>query len=209
MKEIKKGYFNVRTEKNKLKIDYMSGFIEKSKINVDKPLFDKMCKDGCVNYNKKYSCPPFSPNFKIISKNYEGLFVIMFLCSLNQISSTEYNQVRIANVVMKSKLDTLMRNLEEKTGLKYLSTGSCRLCKPCKLKLKQPCKHPNKKRYSLESTGVDCDELTKKLFDISLQWYKNKKSPEYTSVLCGLICNKKDLKIIEKNLNLIINSFGC
>lgn len=204
---MKKGSFNIQTEKNKLKINYFYGFIEKNKTKVNKPLFEKMCKEGCVNYNKKYSCPPFSPDFKTLSKNHDSLFVIMFLCNLNQISSTEYNKVRIANVVMKSRLDNLMRKLEEKTNLKYLSTGSCRLCKPCKCKLKKPCKHPDKKRYSLESTGVDCNALTKDLFNLSLQWYKNKKSPEYTSVLCGLLCDKKDIEKIEKNLDLLLIAY--
>ena len=192
--------FKIRTENNSLRIEYLFDFIAKDKIKVDKLLFEKMCREGCVNYNKKYSCPPFSPSFNILCRDFEGLFVVMFVCRLNQISSTEYNKIRIANVIMKSRIDKLMRELEEKTNLKYLSTGSCRLCKPCKLKLKQPCKHPNKRRYSLESTGIDCNTLVEKLFKIKLQWYRDKKAPEYTCVACGLICNKGDVKNIEKNI---------
>lgn len=197
---MKNNSFQIKTENNNLKIDYSMDFIEKEKIKIDKKFFEKMCRECCINYNQKYSCPPFSPSFNLLSEDFDGLFIVLFLCKLNQIDSTEYNKIRIANIIMKSKIDKLMRELEEKTNLKYLSTGSCRLCKPCKLKLKQPCKHPEKRRYSLESTGIDCNDLVEKLFKIKLQWYKNKKAPEYTCVLCGLLCNKKDVNRIEKSI---------
>ena len=40
--------------------------IEKDKIKTDKKRFLEMCKNGCKNYNKKYSCPPKSPDFNFI-----------------------------------------------------------------------------------------------------------------------------------------------
>ncbi len=196
--------FEIQTPKNKFKIEYFSCFIEKEKVKTNKELFSNMCEEGCKNYGKKYSCPPFSPNFINIIKNHKGLFIVLFLCKLNQINSTQYNKIRIVNVVMKSRIIKLMRLLENKFKTIFLSTGSCNLCKPCQLKLNKPCKHPNKKRYCLESTGIDCDYLSKKLFKTHLLWYKNKKAPEYTCVMCGLLCNKNQIENIKKEAEKII-----
>ncbi len=197
---------HIKTPQNKFDIEVYYDFIEKSKIKTNKKLFSEMCKTGCKNYNKKYSCPPFSPDFSelIRNKDKEGLFVVLFKCNLNQINSTEYNKMRIANVVMKSKIDKMMRALEKEFNTTFLSTGSCRLCKPCKIILKHPCKHPNERRYSLESTGIDCNALAEDLFGMKLAWYKSKKELEYTCVLCGLLINKKDSQEAINKLNALI-----
>ena len=193
--------FKVNTIKNNFNVNYVYDYISKDKVKTDKGLFIKMCETGCINYNKKYSCPPFSPDFYSFSRDFDGLFVVLFFVNLDQIKSTEYNKVRIANVVMKSKINMLMRDLEVKFKTKFLSTGSCNLCKLCKCKLKLPCKYPDKKRYSLESVGVDCNKLSEELFGFKLLWYKEKNAPKYTTVVCGLLCNKKDVAQIKGYLD--------
>lgn len=192
--------FKVSTENNALQINCFSGFIPKSGIQVNKNIFAEMCMKGCKNYNQKYSCPPFVPEFNSSIKDYDGLFIIMLSSNLENIKSTEYNKIRIANVIMKSRIKKLMYYLESKFNSRFFSTGSCELCKPCKCKLNQPCSHPEKRRHSLEAAGVDCNKLAKDLFDLELLWYKDNKSPKYSSVICGLPCNLSDIKNIEKEL---------
>ncbi len=187
---------NIKTPKHILKTDVFYDFIDKNKIDVDKKLFEKMCKEGCPNYSKKYSCPPCSPEFFNYLKKQDKLFVVMMKIDLNQLnkfSYNEYHKMRIANAVLKPKIDKIFRKLEDKFPSSIMiSTGACRLCKPCQLKLKKPCKHPDKRRYSFEALGVDCNKLAKKLFNLELLWYKNKKSPEYTTVICGLAFKNKN-----------------
>lgn len=197
--------FQVKTKNNSFQVEVYSKFISSSNIPLNKKKFNDMCKSGCVNYGKKYSCPPFVPEIKEIIKNSDGLFVVLFKCNLCQINSTEYNKVRIANAVMKSRTERLLRLIEKDLGVNFLGTGSCRLCKPCKLKLNLPCKYPDKRKYSLEALGVDCNKLSKSLFNIELKWYKIKKAPEYTCVICGLVCNKKQVREIEKFLIFHLN----
>lgn len=197
--------FKVKTNQNKFVVEYSYKFVGKGEIKTNRALFSEMCKQGCKNYGKKYCCPPFAPDFKVLLAGKEGLFVVLFRCDLNQIDSTEYNKMRIANVAMKSRIIKLMRILEQKFNTIFLSTGSCNLCKPCKLKLGQPCGHPDKRRYCLESTGVDCNKLSKDLFNIIMLWYKDKKAPGYTCVMCGLVCNMAEVEEIEKELNKEIN----
>jgi predicted metal-binding protein len=197
--------FRVRTSKQEYNIEVYSEFIAKEEVKVERELFIKMCREGCKNYGKKFSCPPCSWDFLNIISGYEGIFVVMFLIKLEEINSTEYNKVRIANSIMKSRIDRVLRLLEEKFNTKFLSTGSCRLCRTCNLKLKKPCKHPDKMRYSLESSGVNCDYLSTKLFNKPLLWFKNKKAPEYTCVIGGLIYNKEQSAIILQEFKDILN----
>jgi len=196
----------VKTKNNNIFIEIYYEFIKKEEVKTNKELFSKMCKEGCKNYGKKFSCPPYAKDFISVADK-EGVFVLMFLIKLNQINSTEYNKLRIANSIMKSRIDKIMRILEERFNTKFFSTGSCRLCKICNINLKKPCKHPDKMRYSLEATGVDCNSLSKKLFNKPLLWFKDKKSPEHTAVLVGLICNSKDIDNIKKELEHLITFF--
>ena len=196
--------FKVKTPGNEFNVEYFCSFVRKGDVKTDSSGFNELCKSGCKNYGRKYSCPPFSPSFESLSSGHGGLFVLIFRCNLSQIKSTEYNKLRIANVVMKSRIDKLMRVLEQRFGTKFLSTGSCRLCKPCRAKLNQPCRHPDKRRYSLEAVGIDCNHLSQALFKIPLQWFRNKKSPEYTCVLCGLLSDEKDAQKIEEKIQKIL-----
>ena len=49
----------------------------------------------------------------------EGIFVLMFLIRLENINSAEYNKVRIANSVIKSRIDKLMRILEKEFNTNF------------------------------------------------------------------------------------------
>ena len=42
--------------------------IETPKVKTDRELFLKMCREGCRNYGRKYSCPPCSPEFSSATK---------------------------------------------------------------------------------------------------------------------------------------------
>ncbi len=196
--------FEAKTKNRNIDVDAYSGFINNSDVQVNKTFFSNMCK-SCRNYNAKYSCPPKSPSFDAVCKN-EGIFVVMLKCSLADVKSTEYNKVRIANSVLKSRIENLMRHLEEKFNTKFLGSGSCRLCKPCNLKKGLPCRHPDRMRYSLESVGVDCNHLSTFLFNTPLLWYKDSRAPVYACVLAGLPCSKKDAKSAEDAFKLYIRS---
>jgi len=205
---MKNSSFKVKTSLAEYSVEVFSEFILKEEVKVQRELFLKMCKEGCVNYGKKFSCPPCSRDFLSVVNGKEGIFVVMFLMNLTKIDSTEYNKVRIANSIMKSRADKLMRVLENKFNTKFLSTGSCRLCRTCQLKLKKPCKHPEKRRYSLESTGVDCDYLSTRLFNLPLLWFRNKKAPEYTCVLTGLACNASEVSSISQELESLLKNIS-
>ncbi len=138
--------------------------------------------------------------------NYQEIMIncLFYLNQLNDFRYNDYHKVRIANACLKKIGEKTIRNLES-AGL-MLSSGSCRLCRTCGLKNKKACKHPKERRYSLEATGIDCNNLTKNLFNKELEWYKNKKAPTYTGVLYGLLTKETDKEELIRNLDKQINS---
>ncbi len=201
----------IKTPKHELKAKCEYGFIKCSEVKVNKVLFDKMCKEGCRNYGKKYCCPPIAPSFKRLAKGYDAMLVVHMYANLDQLEGygyKDYLKVMLANSCLKSRCEKVMRMLKDKAGGILLGSGACKKCRPCNLTKGLPCKHPDLKRYSLEATGVDCNYLTKKMFNKELLWYKNGKAPGRTAVVYGLLINDKEMKSLKKEIKLIFNKWA-
>lgn len=157
---------------------------------VDKNRFDKMCEKGCSNYRKKWSCPPHAPSYQEFSHDWKYIYIVFAQIELHQFAyiKNDYLKIKAANNILKSRIDKYLLYMAEEGG-KYISTGSCRLCKPCKCKLNLPCAKPNKMTYSFEAMGMDVNTLIRKCFNSCLLWYRKNSLPEYTSVVCGLLSN--------------------
>ena len=156
----------------------------------NKEQFDVLCKDGCVNYNKKWSCPPFAPAIEEFTQDWTHLYAMFMCINMAQFMhiKNNYLQIKAANSILKSRADKFLRNMAGKYG-KYISTGSCRLCKPCKLKSNMPCAKPESMTYSFEAMGVDVAKLVADNFNRTLLWYRPEQLPTYTSVASGLLTN--------------------
>lgn len=168
-----------------------------------KEYFESLCRNGCPNFNKKWSCPPYSPDFITYSRNYDYCLVCILYCDLDQFdyTKTEYMKVKACNSILKSKMDKLMRYLENYYSGLIVSNGSCRICKPCNLKLNLSCKRPTLRRYSMESLGLDVNKVSTFMFNHSLKWYKDKKAPTYTSVVSCLLINNINNINIDSSIN--------
>lgn len=156
----------------------------------DKNLFTALCSAGCANYNKKWSCPPHSLDYRDFSIGWDNLFILYARMELSQFSyvNNDYLKIKAANSILKSRGDKFLRQMATMYG-SYISTGSCRLCKPCKCKTGLPCAHPELMTYSFEAMGVDVGKLVIEQFQKPLLWYKPHCLPVYTSVVCGLLTN--------------------
>lgn len=158
----------------------------------NKMLFSKLCKENCKNYNAKWSCPPFSPSFKVHSSSSKKLVLFLLNIELNQMNyiKNNYLKVKAANVILKSRIEKFLRQIIVDNEGKILSTGSCRLCKPCMLKKGLSCRNPEKMGFSLEALGLDVEKLSIEIFNHKLLWYKKGELPAYTSVLAGVLLNE-------------------
>lgn len=169
----------------------------------NKKKFDLLCEKGCPNYDKKWSCPPLSPSYSNFISGYKNIIVVAISTKLDQFTyiKNDYLKVKAANTIMKSRVDKALRSFIS-NDCYYISTGSCRMCRPCKRKLNQPCAHTNKMTYSFEALGINVSEMVSDLFDLELKWYKKKSLPEYTSVIAGLIFNGDfDEELLIKELS--------
>ena len=121
----------------------------------EKKKFDLLCKNGCPNYNKKWSCPPLSPSYSNFVSEYENIIIVVFSTKLDQFHyiKNDYLKVKAANTIMKSRIDKVLRSFVSNDRY-YISTGSCRMCKPCKRKLNQPCAHPGEIYLILSLNGI-------------------------------------------------------
>lgn len=167
------------------------------------------CKTGCVNYGKKWSCPPYSKKFSAVvkSKGHDVVIVIVGyinLCDMEYISNP-YQQVKAANMILKSKCEKIARNLESEFNGYSLLSGSCNLCKPCQKKRNLPCKKPTMMRYSLESTGVNVEKLLEKNCRHKLLWYKKGEKLSYTSVVTAILVDSKTVS--SENIELLIKKY--
>lgn len=168
---------------------------------IDTAKFNELCKVGCVNYGKKWSCPPYAPLFQDYTKNFRYISICLLTINLNQFSyiSNNYLKVKAANVILKSRIDRTLRKLKDAEN-NYISTGSCRLCKPCKCKIGEKCAHPFIRTYSFEALGIDVSRMVKDFFNYDLLWYKKNYLPPYTCVVAGLLsCNQNinESQIVE------------
>ena len=171
----------------------------------DKEQFDGLCRLGCPNYGKKWSCPPYSPIYNDFSSGFQALCVVLLGLNLDELGyiKQDYLKVKAANSMLKSRVDRTLRMCIT-DGEKYVSTGSCRLCKPCRKKIEEPCAHPAIRTFSFEALGVNVSTMVKDIFDVNLLWYKRGLLPLYTCVVAGLLTNENppDQRIISKLIEI-------
>lgn len=175
-------------------INYKIIEVEPSQIPIDKPKFQNLCKSGCKVFGTKWSCPPASPEYISFKKS-----VVIILWMNNTIESkNEYTKVKAINSILKSRL---YKVLLQYPNTNIFGSGSCRLCQKCQYP--EPCKHPDKMIYSMESVGIDVDSLCQS-FGHTLQWYKKGEKYKYGSVV-GMVI-EGDKQKIESQLNEILNT---
>lgn len=165
---------------------------------------EEKCQQGCANYNNKWSCPPHSPEYSAISKKFNKAYIFLFYCYLEQFNYIEapYIKIKAANSIVKSRSDKIIRQLEKESEGKLLSSGSCRLCKCCSCKTKESqCKKPAKLRFSMESVGLNIENIAAEFFNHKLSRYIKNNVPQYSSLLTTILTNKV---IDEEQINKLI-----
>lgn len=158
---------------------------------VDQDRFCALCEKGCPNYARKWSCPPFSPLFTDFAMKWKHLYIVFLYTDMSHFSyiKNDYLKIKAANNILKSRADRFIRKMAGLHGA-GISTGSCRLCKPCKCKNQMPCAHPDLMTYSFEALGIHVGQMVEDYFQKSLQWYQKHALPEYTSVVCGILTDE-------------------
>lgn len=172
-----------RTEKKECDVkvcEYIENYV-----NVEE--FLKYCEE-CPNYGNVWSCPPydFSP------EEYWKEFSMIHLIARKIIFDKDMSQNDCMNIIfeVKSEMSRELYEMEKQfPGSKALSAGSCGLCadKGCGRREGEPCRYPEKMRYSIESIGGNVGLTASKLMGIELEWIEDGKLPSYFVLVGGLL----------------------
>jgi len=192
-------HYSHQTPTKTLDIVRLSKTVEKNQVDYDVDYFSRLCEEGCPNFGKKYSCPPYSPSFERYSARAESIIVICHRIDLSQYEPLHpYHRIKASNSVLKSIIDRELMQYKKK-GYRVAGSGSCRACKPCGAKVDVPCKKPERRIYSLESLGINVDKLVRRCFGFDLQWYnRDGKAPEHTCVVGAVFIEAGKESALEK-----------
>jgi predicted metal-binding protein len=151
------GELNELVKKNKVSF---AKTVKPSDIVFDKRTF-YMCKYGCENFNKNYSCPPYtmSNQDNLRSKGFSKVLLLATSYDLPRFRPKPllwmFNTFRERNI---QKISTELNVIFSKHNSNYqvLSGGPCNKCSHCPINEGKPCKKPQQKLTSMESKRIDC-----------------------------------------------------
>ncbi|MEF9921306.1 MAG: DUF2284 domain-containing protein [Anaerovoracaceae bacterium] len=173
---------NMRIETFEKEID-VETYIEEY-VNVEE--FLKYCKQ-CENYNQLWSCPEY--NFHPVEywSQYDTFYVLGNKIFLTDDEKTDWEHW--LSVAKSSMSDVLYEKETHYPGSVSISAGSCQICgeNNCTKTIGEPCRFPDKMRYSIESLGGNVGLTVSKLLGIKLLWLDGDKVPDYFVLVGGLL----------------------
>ena len=161
---------------------------------VDVPRIEKGCQ-GCKNYAKLWSCPPFGFDPVKIWRDYSKLTLyarkISFPKELTEKSfdadglTAQYFE--IWNKERRKFFIELMEREQSTPGSFMLAAGCCDECATCARANGAPCIKPDRLRYSIESLGGDVEKTLELYFNERMLWGREGHMPEYMLLVGGLM----------------------
>ena len=157
---------------------------------VDVPRFSGYCRD-CPNHGQYWSCPPYAFDPAEIWARYDSLLLLVHkvvfrkdrLFPLERRAFEEKELPRIKADMNRALLD----REAQAPGSLALFPGRCEWCQSCARLTGEPCRFPEKMRYSIESLGGDCGGAIERYFGETLQWASGDRLPEQLLFLGGLL----------------------
>lgn len=151
------------------------------------------CK-ACPSYGKDWSCPPGQPNPFTYFEPYHTAYLIAvkihfdpeFRKTITDAEGMEWVRKNIYQKVQRELQITLL-NMEQQNP-NSLSISTCLLCETCARADNQPCRHPEKRRYSMTTLGFNMTKLLKQEFDTDLVWSGDNTLQETQVTVSALLC---------------------
>lgn len=158
-------------------------------------LVQSYCKQ-CPRYDTNYSCSPLDINIKeyVLGYDYIDIVVTQLFFRIEDYEK-EYSKESLNEVLnssyYKERDKTFEKILEEENNYPKAQsiTGPCNHCaKDCRKKFDK-CIHPEIRRFSLASLGLDSKKILKELFDIELLLIEG-QLPRYLNNVCSILYTK-------------------
>lgn len=163
---------------------------------VDVEKFQGYCR-ACENWEKNWSCPPYPFDELALWNSYEGIMLfcrkVIFTEEALALKFQPEELGRISKALLREEqldlLETLIRLEQDFPGSRALAAGSCAACAPldCARKSGQPCRQPQRLRYSLEALGADVGKICRDFLHQDLVWGQDGKLPPYYLIVGALL----------------------
>jgi predicted metal-binding protein len=171
-----------------------------NEIPVDKNLTENACRSGCRLYGRNGGCPPFSPDFDSFRKKFKLANIIYSKLLIKHypekvLAGNYYVRWSFVEALLSpftNRFSAIVNNNEKRF---FLSSGFCRGCgnKRCAVKDGSKCRHPLRRTFSLESTGVVVSEVAEKFLDFKLYWWDRGNKdyfPPYMTKIISILSNQ-------------------
>jgi len=186
--------------------------------HIETPLFRKKYQDQekfmaycreCPRYNTRWSCPPLSFDVAEFLEPYTSVNLLCAKIDLDdetiwaadteeKIKTMGWEIVSAVKRAADEKLRKLEARIPESLSL---SSGGCILCENCTREEGEPCRQPDKMRYSLDAFGFDLSAITKDIFHIEILWCKG-SLPEYFTLIHALLAKEPVPEVLFEAVGL-------
>ncbi len=166
---------------------------------LDVPRFLGYCRQ-CENYGKIWSCPDFDFDPEAYFRQYDTITIlghkIILDEELTSKTVTKEEQKQLLDDLLegpKKRLDRELLEMESRhPGSRALSGGSCLYCNPgsCARLTGDPCRFPEKMRYSIEALGGNVGLTVTKYLHQELEWMEDRHLPHHFILVGGLLYNQ-------------------
>ena len=157
---------------------------------VDVPRFSGYCQD-CPNYGRFWSCPPFWFDPMTLWQQYDALrlYARELVFTKDRLFPGERRAFEEKELpkIKEAMARALLAMEAEVPGSLALFPGKCEWCSVCARIEGQPCRTPDRMRYSIEALGGDCGGALEKYLEETLQWARGNRLPEQIILLGGLL----------------------
>lgn len=179
---------------------------------------ESLCQKGCRNYGYSGGCPPFSPRFNTFAKKENQYLLIIskfdsvYKTEKVQKSSNRAIHWKFQDVIVAHFLDKLGRAIRTRYDSSiFLGTGYCMGCtgKKCSYKLKEPCRNPQKRTFSMEATGINVVKTVWNNMHERFYWYTrtNLSVPYLMKAILLIFPQYQEKGEIEQYLNLFLDAY--
>lgn len=158
--------------------------------------FVPLCR-GCPQYGKNWSCPPGMTTAAALAGGYRYVQVIGLKVKYDEqvLREAEHSPQRTEELrqetyeaAKKKMLQALLALEREFPGSKTIMAGGCTLCRTCARAQGEPCRYPEKMRYSYSGLGFDLGRISEELLGMPLLWQK-RGLPAYTVAIASFLHN--------------------
>ena len=140
-----------------------AGFDEYKEISPEEIIFDEAvfaacAENKCGNYGKNHSCPPLSGDMEENKSHflaYEHAIIVNKILDMGK----HYEKMMEASLEFGEAVERLAKILDGKP-VRIAGAGGCRICKKCAALTGEPCRFPEKRRYSMEGSGMDIVKMS-------------------------------------------------